>query len=116
MRLMKNENLGIILINPELVWFIESHKELLDLQERGHICEGCNYCDGFQMNNVARKILVTIEEGCKKIPKLTQLDADTWYDITPNNFIEIKKEMLAIKKKMGTKTFEEKTSLKIEKG
>ncbi len=113
---MKEDNMGIILINPKLIWMLQTHKDLLDVQEREHLCEDCNYCDGFQMNNVARKILVAIEEGCKKTPRFTQNDTDTWYDIPTDNFKTIKKEMLDIKKKMGTKIFEEKTGLRIEKG
>jgi len=116
LRLMKEHKLGVILINPELVWFLESHKDLLDLQERGHICEDCNYCESFQMNNVGRKILIAIEDGCKKVPEFTQTDANTWWEYSTEDVKAIKKEMLDIKKKMGTKTFEEKTGLKIEKG
>ncbi len=112
---MKEDKMGIILINPELIWMLPTHKDLLDIQERGHLCEDCNYCDGFQMNNVARKLLVTIEQGITKIPKITQDDTDILYDIPKENFKDIKKEMIEIKKKMGSKLFEEKTGLKIEK-
>jgi hypothetical protein len=113
---MEEDSMGIILINPELIWILPKHKDLLDVQERGHLCEDCGYCDGFRMNNIARKILVAIEEGCKKTPRFTQTDADTEYELSSANFKDIKKEMIAIKKNIGAKSFEEKTGLKIEKG
>lgn len=114
-RLIKNENLGVILINPQLVWMLPTHEDLIHLQEKGHICEDCSYCNGFQINGVGRKILEAIETGSKKMPKIAESDFDEWFEFSTEQFKEIKKEFLDIKKKVGTKEFETTTGLRIEK-
>jgi len=113
-RLMKQDDLGIILINPELVWILPAHNDLLNIEEKGHLCESCQYCDGFTTNGACRNFLITVEQGCKKNPKMTKTDANTIFEYSVENFKFIKKEFLEIKRKMGKGIFEKKSGIKLE--
>ncbi|MFA5796633.1 MAG: hypothetical protein WC916_01180 [Candidatus Woesearchaeota archaeon] len=112
--LMKKEKLGIILINPKLVWILPTHNDLLNIQERGHLCEDCRYCDGFLINGAAYKFLAAIEEGKKTAKKITKADKETDYEFLPEEFKDILKEFRKIKNKMGKNKFESVTGMKLE--
>lgn len=111
---MKENNMGIILCNPELIWLIPTFNDLLNIQERGHLCETCNYCKGFTMNGACRKLLVYVEEGLKKPLKIINTDYDEVYEFEKDIVKQVKKEFLQIKKQIGKKTFEEQTGIRIE--
>ncbi len=113
-RLMKKQNMGVILHNPKQIWIVPTHNDLLNIEEKGHLCENCDYCDEFTMTGAARKLLLYVEQGCKKFPKITSADQEKEYTLSKKDFKAIKKEFIEIKKKMGKNKFEEKCGIKLE--
>lgn len=112
--LMKKEDLGIILINTELIWTLPTHSDLLNIQEKGHLCEDCGYCKRLWINGAAYKILSAVEEG-KNIPsKITEKDEESVYEYSQEEFKDILKDFRKIKTKMGKAKFESTTGIKLE--
>lgn len=113
-RLMKKEKMGVILINPKRVWNCPTHNELLNIEEKGHLCEDCPYCKGFVMSGAVRKILLAVESGYSKGPRITKNDYNETYVLDMDAFKSVKKECVELKKSLGKREFENKTEIKLE--
>lgn len=109
--LMKDLNVGIILINPKGIWTPRNYSDLLAIEEKGHLCENCHYCDGFEMNGVAQEILLAIEQR-RAVPDHVNPEFQL-YKGSLEVYKEVKKTVLDTKRFFGEKEFERRYGLKI---
>jgi len=44
-RLMMDEGLGVILVNPKRYWIFNDHESFITAEDKGPLCINCEYCD-----------------------------------------------------------------------
>jgi len=96
-RLMMDEGLEVILVNPKRYWIFNDHESFITAEDEGPLCCICEYCDEMMIPPSMIAILKNY------IPELARDDLKFGAIVEPSEIEEIRRALLKVKEEIRVK-------------